>query len=95
MTSPTESPKLKSNFISIYTRRIPESVDDLNNSLAVVCRVMAEIVCYDKSASPGQESNAFCKIFCRKYKAQECFSWNEVCWFSDKQLCDKPVSWWM
>jgi len=75
MTSPTENPKLKSNFISIYTRRIPESVDDLNNSLAVVCRVMAEIVCDNISASPVQESNAFCKTVCRKWKPQECFSW--------------------
>jgi len=74
MTSSTENPKLKSNFISSYTRRIPESVDDLNSSLAVVCRVMAEIVCDNISAFPGQESNAFCKIFCRKSKAQECFS---------------------
>jgi len=95
MSSPTENPKLKSNFISIYTRRIPESVDDLNNSLAVVCWVKAEIVCDDISASPGHENNAFCKIFYRKLKAQECVSKNEVCWFLDKQLCDKPVSWWM
>jgi len=55
--SPTENPQLKSNFISIHTRRISESVDDLNNSLAVVCRVMAELISDDISASPSQESN--------------------------------------